>query len=47
MKTITVYDTEEKRIESISERYGLTEAEVIEIVLDYIYDSDVQEDLFR
>lgn len=47
MKTITVYDTDEKRIEEISERYGMTETEIIEIILDFIEDSDVKEDLFR
>lgn len=47
MKTITIYDSDSDRIEKISERYGMTEMEIIEIILDFIEDSDIKEDLFR
>ena len=36
MTTISVYDTDEKRIEAICERFDMTEAEVIEFMLDVV-----------
>lgn len=42
MTRITVYDVEAERIERLCEKYDLTEAELIELVLDNIdeYEED-------
>lgn len=43
MTTITVYDTEAKKLEEISEKYNITVAEVVEaamIALDDAYAED-------
>ncbi len=46
MTNILVYDTEERRIQQWCEKYDLTEAEVVELILDQI-DPDTEDDIFR
>lgn len=40
MKAITIYDSDSDRIEKISDKYGLTTAEIIEMILDYIEEEE-------
>ena len=43
MQNILVYDTEAKRIDQICDRYDVTEAELIETLLDNVTDEDLDE----
>lgn len=43
MKKIYVYDSEEKRIDEICEKYDISEAELIEALLDNVTDEEIEE----
>lgn len=43
MKKIYVYDSEEKRIDDICEKYDISEAELIEALLDNVTDEEIEE----
>lgn len=43
MQNILVYDTDAKRIDKICDRYDVTEAELIETLLDNVTDEDLDE----
>ena len=43
MQNILVYDTEAKRIDKICDKYDVTEAELIETLLDNVTDEDLDE----
>ena len=42
MKKIYVYDSEEKRIDEICEKYDISEAELIEALLDNVTDEEIE-----
>ena len=46
MKNIMVYDEDSERIDKISEKYNLYEAEIIEMILDYIEDEKAEAEIF-
>ena len=46
MKNIRVYDEDSERINKISEKYNLYEAEIIEMILDYIEDEKAEAEIF-
>ena len=43
MQNILIYDVEAKRINEICKKYGVTEAELIEALLDNITNEDLDE----
>lgn len=43
MKYIRVYDIEGDRIEALADKYGTTEAEIIELLLDNLAEQDEDE----
>ena len=43
MQNVLVYDIEAKRIDEICDKYDITEAELIETLLDNVSDEDLDE----
>lgn len=43
MQNILIYDTEAKRIDKICDKYDVTEAELIEVLLDNVTDDELDE----
>ena len=43
MQNILIYDVEAKRIDEICDKYDVTEAELIEVLLDNVTDDELDE----